>query len=151
LDSTSESDATPPKASSHVRPKPTTSKQSAGLKQTKSAVSKTKAKLPNVKNESSPSESTANIPATIVLTSDLNSLPEFARAAWSTAFLPTLYKRLACSPDPFVIDSDLVKAIQEVVNIVYPDSIYHVRFNNKIFTLVSCFFFGTLQITHDLY
>jgi len=64
-------------------------------------------------------------------------LPEFARSAWSTTFLPTLYARLGCSPDPFVIDADMVKVIQEIVDLVYPDIEYQVQVDDKIFTMVS--------------
>jgi hypothetical protein len=70
-------------------------------------------------------------------TSDINTLPEFARSAWSTSFLPTLYSRLGSAPSPFVIDTDMVNAVQEAVEIVYPDSDYQVRLNDRIFTLVS--------------
>jgi hypothetical protein len=68
--------------------------------------------------------------------SDFNSLPEFARSAWSTSFLPTLYDRLGQSPDPFVIEADMVKAIQEMIDLAYPDTDYQVRASDKIFIMV---------------
>jgi hypothetical protein len=68
--------------------------------------------------------------------SDLSSLPEFARAAWSTNFLPTLYDRLGCSRDPFVIDPDMVNAVQEVVDFAYPGSGYQVRANDRLIVMV---------------
>jgi hypothetical protein len=68
--------------------------------------------------------------------SDFNALPEFARSAWSTSFLPTLYDRLGQSPDPFVIDVDMVKAIQDVVDLAYPETDYQVRASDKIFNMV---------------
>ncbi|KAH9996357.1 hypothetical protein BJV77DRAFT_960725 [Russula vinacea] len=55
----------------------------------------------------------------VTLTSDLSRLPEFAHAARSTKFLPTLYDCLGCSPNPFVINPDIVEAIQEVVDFAY--------------------------------
>ncbi|KAH9952830.1 hypothetical protein BJV74DRAFT_715230, partial [Russula compacta] len=56
---------------------------------------------------------------------------------WATRFLPTLYMCLACSSDPFVLDPDLVKFIQGVVDITHPESNYQVRANDKLFTKVS--------------
>ncbi|KAI0245201.1 hypothetical protein BJV78DRAFT_1140472, partial [Lactifluus subvellereus] len=67
-------------------------------------------------------------------------LPEFARAAWSTTFLPTLYDCLGCSGDPFVINSDMVKAIQEVVDFVYPGSNYQVHAGDKLINMRRTFF-----------
>ncbi|KAF8486342.1 hypothetical protein DFH94DRAFT_614452, partial [Russula ochroleuca] len=64
--------------------------------------------------------------------SDLSSLPEFAHAAWSTKFLPTLYDCLGCSSNPFVINPNIVKAIQEVVDFAYPGSEYIVCANDKL-------------------
>jgi hypothetical protein len=49
---------------------------------------------------------------------NVNSLPEFAQSAWSISFLPTLYNLLAHASNPFVIDTDMVKVIQNLVNIV---------------------------------
>jgi hypothetical protein len=73
---------------------------------------------------------------TIITAANLNALPEFARALWSATFLPTLYDCLGCSPDPFVIDPDMVKTIQGVLNLVYPDSIYQIHVNDRIFAMV---------------
>jgi hypothetical protein len=101
---------------------------------TKPAVSK--AKLPKAEDESSTASSSNNVAVAVDTASDLNVLPEFARAAWSTSFLPTLYSRLACSNDPFVIDLDLVTAIQEIVDIVYPNTTYKVRLNDKMYSMV---------------
>ena len=72
----------------------------------------------------------------VVMAPDTNGLPQFTRSSWSTIFLPTLYSRLGCATNPFVIGADMVKVIQEVVDLVYPDSDYRVRVNDKIFTLV---------------
>lgn len=70
-------------------------------------------------------------------TSDINTLPEFARSTWGNTFLPTLYDRLGRAPDPFLIDADMVKVIQEVVDLSYPDSDYQVHLGDRIFALVS--------------
>jgi hypothetical protein len=66
-----------------------------------------------------------------------DAIPEFACAAWSTRFLPTLYDCLGCAADPFVMDPDMVKCIQEVVDLVHPEADYTVRLNDKIFVRVS--------------
>jgi hypothetical protein len=68
--------------------------------------------------------------------SDILTLPEFARATWSTHFLPTLYDCLGCSRDPFVINSDIIKPIQAVVNAAYPGSGYRVVINDRLITMV---------------
>jgi hypothetical protein len=70
---------------------------------------------------------------------DLLNLPDFARAAWSTNFLPTLYDCLGCSSDPFVINPNMVNAIQDVVDFVYPGSQYRVRANDKLSIMVCCY------------
>jgi hypothetical protein len=64
------------------------------------------------------------------------SLPEFTRAAWATSFLPTLYDCLGCSNDPFVIAPDMVKVLQEIIDVVWTEVDYKVRVGDKIFTLV---------------
>ena len=142
MDSSSASDTTP--EAPCIRPKPI--RNSAAPEPNKSAVSKPNAKVPKVKHESPPSGSAASdISVAITTTSDAGALPEFARATWSTSFLPTLYKCLACSSDPFVIGPDLVNVVQEIVNIVYPDSNYQVRSNDKIFTMVRHSFLRLLR------
>ncbi|KII83567.1 hypothetical protein PLICRDRAFT_180340 [Plicaturopsis crispa FD-325 SS-3] len=63
-------------------------------------------------------------------------LPEFARAAWASAFLPTLYAFLAASETPWSpagADGDLVPALQDIVNTVWPGTNYRVRYNDRIF------------------
>ncbi len=72
-------------------------------------------------------------------TADINTLPEFAHSTWGTTFLLTLYDGLGCARDPFVIDVDMVKVIQEVIDLTYPDSNYQVRLGDRIFTQVSSF------------
>ncbi|KAH9956764.1 hypothetical protein BC827DRAFT_1270683 [Russula dissimulans] len=47
-------------------------------------------------------------------------------SAWCTSFLPTLYNCLEHSSDPFVINPDMVKEIQEKVDMVYLDNDHEV-------------------------
>jgi hypothetical protein len=70
-------------------------------------------------------------------TSDINTLPEFARSAWSTSFLPTLYNLLGCSDNPFMIDANMLKVIQEVLDYAYPECIYVIGVDDRIFSQVS--------------
>jgi hypothetical protein len=72
----------------------------------------------------------------VTLTSDLSRLPEFAHAAQSTKFLPTLYDCLGCSPNPFVINPDIVEAIQEVVDFAYLESEYVICADDRLVTMV---------------
>ena len=71
------------------------------------------------------SESTSTKPS-LATTSDMTGLPDFACSAWSTSFLPTLYSRLGSSSNPFVMGADMVKVIQEVVDLVFPESDFKV-------------------------
>jgi hypothetical protein len=76
---------------------------------------------------------------------DPNDLPEFARSAWATTFLPTLYDCLGQSLDPFVIDGDMVKTIQELVDISYPNADYRVCVSGRIYSLVTVWLFCSLR------
>ncbi|KIM80299.1 hypothetical protein PILCRDRAFT_49899, partial [Piloderma croceum F 1598] len=74
----------------------------------------------------------------LLSTSDVDGLPEFARAAWSTSFLPTLYDSLACASKPWDLPgdgSDMVKFIQEILDSVYPGTGYQVKLNDRIFSM----------------
>jgi len=80
----------------------------------------------------------------LLSTSDVDGLPEFARAAWSTSFLPTLYDALACAPKPWDLPgdtSDMVKFIQGILDAVYPGTGYRVKLNDRIFSMVRGFSF----------
>ena len=96
-----------------------------------------------VKKESPVSE--VSSPEIVLLsTSDVDGLPEFVRAAWSTSFLPTLYDALACAPKPWDLPdegSDMVKFVQKILDAVYPSSGYRVKLNDRIFSMVSEFSF----------
>jgi hypothetical protein len=70
-------------------------------------------------------------------------LPEFARSAWVSRFLPTLYAFLGSLERPWELSeqgSDDVKEIQKLVNIVYPGSGYKVKLNDRIFSMVIVIF-----------
>lgn len=70
---------------------------------------------------------------------DLNQLPPFARAAYASVFLPTLYHRLGCSEKPFTEFSKgdkMVAVVQEVVDLVWPHSDWEVRWGDKLCSLV---------------
>jgi hypothetical protein len=62
----------------------------------------------------------------LVTSNSIHALPEFAQLALSTTSLPTLYSCLGSTSDPFMIDADMVKAIQEIIDLVYPDVDYTV-------------------------
>jgi hypothetical protein len=71
--------------------------------------------------------------------SDINGLPDFAMARWTTSFLPMLYSRLASALnpwEPYERDSSLVNVVQEIIDGVYPKSGYRVKLGDKIFIKV---------------
>jgi hypothetical protein len=77
---------------------------------------------------------------------DASGLPEFVRAAWKSKFLPTLYAYLGSLERPWDLSeglggSDDVKVIQMLIDIVYPQSGYKVKLNDRIFAMVcvNCF------------
>ena len=127
-----DSDVIPVKTS-NLRPKPKSKPKSGEQKLATSAVEPRSAKVPK------PDSSSAEITSAPASSNIINTLPEFARSTWGTTFLPTLYDRLGRSPDPFVIDVDMVKVIQEVVDLAYPDSDYQVRLGDRIFAQVSLY------------
>jgi hypothetical protein len=126
----------PPKAARKSTVKPKEQKASKAMGKPVTAIKATK---PN----------SGGLVVTGTSASDLSSLPEFACAAWSTKFLPTLYDCLGCSSNPFVINPNIVKAIQEVVDFTYPGSEYIVHANDKLVTMVCCArnHLCTLQLT----
>jgi hypothetical protein len=72
-------------------------------------------------------------------TQDIEILPEFCRATWSTRFLPTIYHRLGAAPKPWELadgEAGMVDVIQEVLDYVYPGTMYTVKHGDKIFTMV---------------
>ena len=70
---------------------------------------------------------------------ELDQLPPFARAAYTSVFLPTLYNRLGASKKPFTEFSkgdEMVAAVQEVVDRVWPESGWTVKWGDKLCALV---------------
>jgi hypothetical protein len=126
---------------SQVRPKPiihciaaaapggsTATSTSAGASKGKALAKpmKVKSEVP-VKTESIPLQQAPN--------NNLNGLPKWAKASWSMSFLPTLYTYLSAATKPFelyVKGSNLLATIQEVADIVYPGSGYHIKLMDKI-------------------
>ncbi|KAH9993138.1 hypothetical protein BJV74DRAFT_795658 [Russula compacta] len=86
----------------------------------------------------SPISVTSNSNATP--SASLNSLPEFAHSAWDTEFLPTLYKYLGSLEKPWELskpkETDDVKTVQMILDIVYPCSNYKVTINDRIYIMV---------------
>ena len=112
------------------------------LKGTRKSTTITNPKVPKVSKVKAQPETTIRATKAtteaLVATSafDVSTLPEFARATWSTHFLPMLYDCLGCSCDPFVINADIIKSIQAVVVAAYPDSEYKVVANDRLITMV---------------
>lgn len=80
---------------------------------------------------------------TIVAPSSTNSddflfLPAFARAGWSSRFLPTLNHRFARALDPWDIGDgvDILVVFQGVLVKAFPGTTYEVRHNDKIYAMV---------------
>jgi hypothetical protein len=69
-----------------------------------------------------------------------DNLPQFAHSAWASRFLPTLYAFLGSLKNPWELsdpkETDDVKAIQMIIDIVYPCSGYKVKLNDKIYLMV---------------
>jgi hypothetical protein len=73
----------------------------------------------------------------VLVTTD--GLPVFTRAKWSTSFLPTLYACLGAASNPWKLYEDgssMVDTIQDILDIVYPNSGYRVLLGDKIFSMV---------------
>ena len=80
---------------------------------------------------------------------ETDGLPAFARVKWATCFLPTLYALLGSASNPWKLyenGSSMVDTIQSVLNVVYPNSGYNVKFGDRIFSMV-CNFVWSSQIT----
>ena|ERR1019366_4207729 len=63
-----------------------------------------------------------------------DSIPGFPRAWWTTSFLPTLYDSLCCSEKPFQDfqkGEHTMKRLQGIVDLVYPDSEYCVKWGDE--------------------
>ncbi|KAH9979672.1 hypothetical protein BJV74DRAFT_780142, partial [Russula compacta] len=138
----------------YAKPKPiihrmaATASTSAG-----SSKGKALAKLAKVKYE--PLVVKAESIPLLLTTGTLDDLPNWAKASWSTSFLPTLYAHLsvACKPfQPYAKGSNLLVTIQEITDIVYLGSGYRVGLTDKIYTMAwDCLnkkhsYFGTKAI-----
>jgi len=69
------------------------------------------------------------------LFAESDGIPAFARASWTTAFLPTLYNNMFCSEKPFQDfqkGEQILKRLQSIVDLVYPDSGYEVNWGDGI-------------------
>ncbi|KAH9988441.1 hypothetical protein BJV74DRAFT_885329 [Russula compacta] len=93
----------------------------------------------NARSNASKSKSKASINSVQeVLTAETDGLPMFARVKWSTSFLPTLYCRLGSAKNPwkpYKDGSSMLDMIQEILDMVYPNSGYHVRIGDKIYSM----------------
>jgi hypothetical protein len=90
----------------------------------------------------SSASSTNNTRECKMLISETDGLPAFAMAKWSTLFLPTLYACLGSATNPWKLyenGSSTLDAIQGILDLVYPDSGYRVKFGDKIFSMVRNF------------
>ena len=105
-----------------------------------------------VKKESKAAKVKGDTPILPVVTSNSNvvpstsaslddNLPQFARSAWSSEFLPTLYAFLGSLEKPWELsdpkETDNVKTIQMLIDIVYPGSKYEVKLNDRIYLMVN--------------
>lgn len=87
---------------------------------------------------------------------DVRGLPEFARADWTSRFLPTLYHRFRSSDQPwkaFTKGNEMVAIIQEVVNEVYPRHKYkyRARWGDRLCAMVVFFCLTCLIIILNLF
>ena len=91
----------------------------------------------NIKSE--PAASSSFISSSSSTDSVISSLPTFARTNWVSRFLPTLYHRFGSSTDPwamFTKGDEMLSIVQEVLNAVYPNIKYRVKWGDKICTAV---------------
>jgi hypothetical protein len=70
---------------------------------------------------------------------ETEGLPAFAKAKWTSCFLPTLYACLASATDPWQLygeDSTFIITLQGILDIVYPKSGYNIEVGDKIYSMV---------------
>lgn len=83
--------------------------------------------------------SSRNEEVTISATASNDSdVSTFSQAGWKTCFIPTLNHCLASASNPWDIGSgvDIIVVIQGIIDKVYPDSGYRVKFGDKIYLKV---------------
>jgi len=94
-----------------------------------------------VKKESKAVAKVEDDPPVIVTGSNCDdNLPQFARSAWASEYLPTVYEFLGSLEKPWELSDpkevDDVKTVQMLVDIVYPLANYKVQFNDRIYLMV---------------
>jgi hypothetical protein len=93
-------------------------------------------------------ESNSSTSSSLARSTEVEGIPEFARAAWTTSFLPALYNNLYLSERPFkdfLKGQEVVQRIQTLVDVVYPDSGYCVRWGDDLCQTVCYIFFLSPQ------
>ena len=119
--------------------KPSRAKTIKNAKPTSKMVVKTEQGIPQKKVVAVKAEGSSPNKSSDDMSDEVDQLPHFARAAYTSVFLPTLYHRLGCSPKPFTEFSKgdgMVAAVQEVVDCVWPESGWIVRWGDKLCSLV---------------
>lgn len=68
----------------------------------------------------------------------VDDLPSFARSAWKTHFLPTVYSHIGSHMRPFdaFTGQGVEKEIQTLVDLVYPNSGYTVKHGTRLYSMV---------------
>lgn len=70
----------------------------------------------------------------------VTKLPHFMQAAWSTAFLPTLYDSLGHSSQPFADFTKgpkVVSKLQEAIDLIWPGTDFQIQWPDVPCTKVS--------------
>jgi hypothetical protein len=80
----------------------------------------------------------------------VRDLPEFVRADWIPRFLPTLFHRFGISIDPwgtFSKGEEMLKAVQAVINSVFPGNTYRVKWGDAICAAVRPLFYFVIRLS----
>lgn len=127
-------------AASHVKPKVVSQARTKTVTGPIAARSNPASRASKASSKALKSKSKASVNSVQeVLTADTDGLPIFARAKWSTSFLPTLYARLGSASNPlkpYEEGSSMLDMIQGILDMVYPNSGYRVRIGDKIYSMV---------------
>jgi hypothetical protein len=100
------------------------------------AKAKTTAQSSKVKSTTSSASSPTS---TQTVSGETEGLPVFAKAKWTSCFLPTLYACLASATDPWQLygeDSTFIITLQGILDIVFPKSGYIIEVGDKIYSMV---------------
>jgi hypothetical protein len=90
------------------------------------------------------SDSSMGTDRSLERSTEIDRIPDFAREAWTTDFLPMIYNKLFLSRKPFEDfrkGHQVIQYIQDTVDIVYPTSGHHVKWSDEICQTVSNNFF----------